>query len=306
MTWPGRQAYVQWDDASGTTNQLAFDCVTAEDWDQGATVTEHPVEVGADVADHVRVKLPTCTLAVRSTNEPLASGGPNGVVPNQQTITLSVATAGYAPDPSAPLIQKTWFNEILERSLGYTAAGEISNLIPGAAGAAVGAIGAIAVAALFQGHEVDVPVQTTLPDPSGGFFLSNQPGMVRVDVWPTGNATDFVLATHSLLVQLKSLAQKFTVFGSKQTEPDMVIETLTIHRDAGTGTGEALTIGFKQVRIVSTATVALPIPHLSAGGATPPANHGAQQTTTPPASLAVGLINSASALIPQIVQGAGR
>ncbi len=81
---------------------------------------------------------------------------------------------------------------------------------------------------------------------------------------------------HALLVQLKDAATQFTIIGTKQTEPNMVIETLAFHRDKSTGTGQDCTIGFKQVRVVSSQTVALPQPHISAGGGLPTTPKGQQ------------------------------
>lgn len=65
------QAYLTWVDATGATQTFVFDNVLNEEWSTEAAPTEHPIEEGADVTDHVRVKTPTVTLTVHSTREPL-------------------------------------------------------------------------------------------------------------------------------------------------------------------------------------------------------------------------------------------
>ena len=59
--------------------------------------------------------------------------------------------------------------------------------------------------------------------------------------------------------------------------PNMAIEHLSFHRDADTGTGEEIEIGFKQILIVTTQTVAVqPISNLPGGGGKTPTALGAQ------------------------------
>jgi hypothetical protein len=66
-----KQAYLTWEDETGATQTFVFDNVLTEEWSTEADATSHPVETGADVTDHVRVKTPTVTLTVHSTREPL-------------------------------------------------------------------------------------------------------------------------------------------------------------------------------------------------------------------------------------------
>lgn len=255
---PGTQPYIQWIDDHGGKNNLFFDCVVSEDWpDEGTTVTEHPVEVGADIADHVRVKLPTYTLTVRATNEPFKNAGPNQVQPTKGPQRLQVGFVHLVPASQTLTFQK-WKNEILARALASAAGGAIGTAVGGTTGGVIGSVvGGVAASLLFP------PEAVTESAAAQGLTFSSGQGAVTIEVaqYP---GVDYVQATHGLLVELKNQAVVFGIFGSKQSEPNMVIESLSFHRDAQTGTGEDLVIGFKQVRVVSTQTITLPVPHVSA------------------------------------------
>ena len=273
---PAPSAYLQYVDTSGATNLLTFDLVKSEEWEEGATITEHPVEVGADVSDHVRVKLPKVTLKIFSTNEPIAKSNSAQGNPDQPTngpLAINVPSVSWTAS-TATVSYPTWENQITARILATTAAGAIGSAVGGTTGGAIGALGGGLLASLaFAGQTVTV---------SQGTDAGLQPPVVptfvaQVDQWP--NVTDYVAAMHALLVQLKNSAQKFTVVGTKQSEQNMVIEELAFSRSSDTGSGEEATITLKQVRVVLTDVVAAPIPNLPAGGGKPPANHGNQSTT---------------------------
>ena len=53
---------IEWTDASGATVLVELDVTNTEAHEATAEVTEHPVEVGAPVSDHVRPGNPTLTL----------------------------------------------------------------------------------------------------------------------------------------------------------------------------------------------------------------------------------------------------
>ncbi len=56
---------------SGNPAAIYFDCVTDETIERDAEVTEFPVEVGANISDHYRVKLTGLKLEVVCSNEPI-------------------------------------------------------------------------------------------------------------------------------------------------------------------------------------------------------------------------------------------
>ncbi len=236
--------YFSWIDESGVENTLQFDLVESEAWDQGAEVTEHPVEQGANVADHVRVALPKVELAIFATNEPLAQGN------NFTDMALG----------PLPLIAKEWQSNVALRGLITGAGGAIGAAAGGLAGNVVGElVGAAAASLIPPGQEVDTPV----------VFSTWQ---------PLGEATDYVGATIQLLLTLKDTAQLITVNGTKQVEDNMVITGLTYTRSADEGTGASISITLEQLRIVQTQTVSVPLPAVPR--ATPPVNKGLQPPTS--------------------------
>lgn len=64
-------AFLLWTEKSGTLRTLLFDCVTEEGQTLTNTVTEHPVEEGANIADHVRNDLEEVKIDVFVTNTPI-------------------------------------------------------------------------------------------------------------------------------------------------------------------------------------------------------------------------------------------
>lgn len=270
---PAPKAVVQFIDASGANNTLTFDAVVKEEWDEGADITEHAVEVGSNIADHVRVKLITCSLQVYISNEPLGVASNSGQGANQPTETptsLNVPTVTWTKH-SRDLIYPIWENQILARSLFQLAAGTVGDVAGGGTGSAIGAIGGELLAGLlFQGKAVTVATPTT-----AGLSPVVQPGPTAL-VNLFADETDYVAAMHTALSTLKSSAQLFSVLGTKKVLFPMAIESLDFSRSAETGSGENITIGFKEMRIVTTQVVPAPIPNLSAGGGTPAANHGGQ------------------------------
>ena len=286
------QPVLVWVDAAGNVNNLAFDVVVNEEWDEGAEVTAHPVETGEDVADHVRVALPTCKLTIRSTNEPLDVNNweqaTTSQIPSKLRYPYWVPGSGVINVPE-------WVNPIELRSLVGLGGGAVGSLA-GSTGNLVGAVAGLVAAQLLlpaYGQNTATPTTAGLsPDvpPSPG----PQP---TIQQW---SGKDFVEATHALLVQLKNSAQLLDFIGTKQVEFDMVIDTLTFSRNADTGTGEDVTLGLKKVRIVSTQTVAAPIPNLSGGGGLTPAPKGHQDpVAAPPAkqSTALQLLSGLKSLL---------
>lgn len=266
--------------ANGALNLLTFSVVIDESWDEDAEVTEHPVETGAGIADHVRVALVKCSLKVFNSNEPIVSSVNLATYADQPTrgaYTLQVPIPTWTAK-ALTLIYPTWDNPIQERALLQEATGAVGSAVGGTAGGAIGsAAGGLLGAFLLSAKEVDVAQATTagLVNPPAPTSLA-----ANVDQWP--GQTDYVAAMHTLLSELKSAAQPFTVLGTKKTLAPMVIETLSFSRTSETGSGENLTIGLKEIRQVSTMTVPAPIPNLPAGGGKPVVSHGGQDPTPAP------------------------
>jgi hypothetical protein len=175
-----------------------------------------------------------------------------------------------------------WNNNIELRALAGSLVG-----LAGGVGGTGGAIAGLAVTALA---DVLLPgYKTSLPVPTNAGLQPPQPRYQHAVV-QTFPGEDFVLAVHQKLLELKNNAQIIKVIGTKQENPTMVIESLSFMRDMDTGTGESLTIGFKEIRQVATQTVTVPTPNLSAGGGVPPVSHGGQDPVPlPPAAVVSAL-----------------
>lgn len=296
------RAYLSWVDGSGATNLVTFSVVTSEDWDEGAQVTEHPVEQGPDVADHIRVSLPTCRLRVWSTNEPIdmASGSSvDQAVLSQQTMQMeSVIWSQY---PAAKIDYPDWNNPITARALAISAAGAGIGATFAATGNGQDELAGLAEAAAVVGAELlanlflGAKAQTLEASTDAGLVPELNPNVgYIVQTWPAG--VDYVYDLHQLLKSLKDAATLFTVVGSKSGPvPNMVIEHLSFHRGAETGTGEEIEIGLKQILIVTTQTVAVtPISNLSGGGGTSSTSLGAQTAQPAQTSIAAHLVDQLS------------
>lgn len=66
-------ASIIWTSPTGKTAMVEFDCTGSEEHTQAAEVTEHPVEVGADITDHVRPLRVKLNLTGTITNTPINS-----------------------------------------------------------------------------------------------------------------------------------------------------------------------------------------------------------------------------------------
>lgn len=275
-TYPARPLYLQWADTAGNISVLWFDVVVSEQWDEDAEVTEHPVEQGANIGDHVRVALVKCSLKVRSSNEPLDG---NAFAQNQRSpVVVQVPTPSWVRGPGVVNV-KNWVNPIELRALGASLVGLAGSAIGGATKSTAvapvaGLVGLAAASALFPAYGITLPVNTTagLAPPTRGLAP-------LATVQTSTSPTDFVAQMHLTLKSIKDAAQLVDVYGTKGTQTGMVIESLSFTRDVDTGTGEDIAIGLKEVRIVSTQQVTAPILHISAGGGKPPVNHGGQAPT---------------------------
>jgi hypothetical protein len=274
-----KEASLDYTDAAGNFKTLVFDAVLSEDWHPSATVTEHPVEDGANVADHVRVGLMTCTLKIHVTNEPTGdnqfataqntvmdldvtswSNGLDLAVQVAQIAGLAADVAGTAVDGS-PLGNKTaaLFRTIQTIGLTTAATGEsyTSYDITGALSVGNYPIRSAADAASALTYEGIANLA-----PGGAQSLSSV--LVGPVVQFQGTFVDFASELINLLTYLMEQATLFNVIGSKRTRNNMVITDCPDHRGATeeTGTGAQIEITLKEIRIVQTSTVTAPTPAL--------------------------------------------
>lgn len=75
----GSPGYITYEDSSGATQEIRFDAVELERPEFRLAATEHPVEEGVDVSDHVSRELERVGLDVFVTNQPTrADAHPSG------------------------------------------------------------------------------------------------------------------------------------------------------------------------------------------------------------------------------------
>lgn len=92
-------AYLTWKPKSGNMKSLYFDVVTEEAQVLATKVTEHPVEDGPDVADHLRRELDSVTLEVFVSNTPVYDVNNRGgkVVPVELKVEKYEAPLEFTP-----------------------------------------------------------------------------------------------------------------------------------------------------------------------------------------------------------------
>lgn len=231
-------AHLSWEDRS-----LYFDVVVTETQEERSQITDHPVETGATVTDHVRAMPDRVVLEVFVSNAPISPNGlanADGAILGgaatmaRQSVDLNVGTFGqglsysppFAPTPGAV----------------FQAAGNALNQVAKAIGLTKG------------------PVTRATPY-----------------VFPAD--FNFVRETWSILHDLKKKATVLDVFTSTATYGSMVIEELSAVKDFDAGTGGRMTIGLRSLSFVDTALTVAPVSAIPRGQ--PPKAKGVQAPETP-------------------------
>lgn len=82
--------------ADGQLQSIIVDATVRELHEASAEVTEHPIEVGANVSDHIRANLDSVTLDVVVSNEPIRQpeSQMDGVTSRQQGLEIRDPTTG--------------------------------------------------------------------------------------------------------------------------------------------------------------------------------------------------------------------
>src|SRR5574338_383801 len=99
-------AHLEWKNTIGLVQWLRFDAVRSVEVSQHAATTRHPVQKGADIADHVKVDLPHVSLTGYISIAPLTIDAavvrakdvpvPGGIY---QPVLLPPGPAGFRPNP---------------------------------------------------------------------------------------------------------------------------------------------------------------------------------------------------------------
>ena len=245
------------------TQSLTFDVVTNEHPKFENQITDHVVEVGANVTDNVRVGLVSIDLDLFVSNEPIdtaeqySSGGSltNEKITTPDTGQVPIAFGGPL------LLVPIWFS------------------LP---------IGVPLVASLISSalNPVTVPIQAQAGTQANHGIQTG----ASVLTFPT--AFDAVKQTHDQLEVLRTTAQLIQVVGTKGTYDNMEIESWDMERNPDTGSGATFTITLKQVRFVSTTTVAAPVSTKPAGAAAVSAGNQTTKDATPQSQSVLSFFSS--------------
>ena len=261
-------AFLAWTDAAGVSNVFYPDLVVSEKWSAPATATEHPVEQGANVTDHVRVELQKCTLSIFATNEPIGANT-FGTAGPAQTIPLEPGISAAAGTSTTSVSAVQWNSNLTARGIAL-AAGDLgaslaAEAVNGVGGGILG-FAAIVGAGLLEGLLLPGSISNVNVSVDAGLPATDVYGSAAVQLY--AETTDFVLKTIDLLINLRNTNQIVQVFGSKQTLLTAAITDVSYTREEDTGTGADIVISLTEVRYVQTQTVAAPLPTVPSAAST--------------------------------------
>lgn len=236
---------ITWQDETGALGVIRLDIATSATPEDSMTITEHPVEQGANVVDHAREE-PT-----RFTLEGMVSSLPNPEVDTDtayQSFELTVPVMNAAPNqtiklqPPEPPIQLS-----------------PSGLIQAGVGAIVNAVtGGPNMNAEFAG----------VPRP-GSVTLQGQ-GLQQTA--PRNRIRD----VYEALLRVMTARQLVTVNTRDRDLFDMMIERVAEPRAVEDGSSAKFQVDLKRIRVTASKTVQAPKPTEARGKG--PVNKGAQAT----------------------------
>jgi hypothetical protein len=203
------------DPFAGPSQIIWFDATNVEGHGLSAEVTEHPVEDGPDITDHIRPQQDTFTMTAFVTNHP------------HHTVDQILAKLPR----QANLVWGAQEGSIKPLSIQYTTA----PFVPGLSNA-INAVGnALASGQGIQGQKTFI-TQTLQFD----------------------NQFDNVSEVYEALKALKDDATLVEVVTSIRSYENMIVKDVKMERDSQTGDGARFVIEFKEIRVVTTATVPAP------------------------------------------------
>ena len=218
---------------------VIFDIVETETHTSKSVVTDHPVEIGSDISDHIRNEPDRISIKGIVSNFPILLGE-NGSRLSQSPLSLSKAPTRGGPTATTLNIPK-----------------------PPPALSIAGAISALSD--LLFGTP---PVVAQL-SPYGS-VSGNQNVTVQTQTFPA--TFDNVLDVHNELTAIRVGAVICEVFTSTKAYDNMVIESIEYSKeDAGAG---SFSVDLRRIIQVQSAVVAAPVPLIKAGA--PPAPKGSQ------------------------------
>lgn len=237
-------AHLEWNDDAGHIVAVRFDAVRTVEHRQNATVTKHPIQGGADIADHVRVELPGVSVTGYVSRAPLTGlakldtlDGVPGRSGRYETVELpgsGVSSKGLVskrvelpPPPPSPVARSA--TAALQGGLLQAGLDAISS-----------AFGANSVDALVPG-----PAGITSPN--------------KVETLVTDEADARVSAMHTLLTEAQQAKRLVRFVDQAATYEDMIITGITVSRDQQMF-GAAFQVELEQIKFASSQTLDVPVP----------------------------------------------
>lgn len=218
-------AYLEFDGS-----ELHFDAVTSEATEGTAGVTEHPVEEGADVADHVRDELDTVTLEVVVTNQPIKD------VNNLYGLDLNY-TESLEVETTEPVIGAKKLDIPKYRPFPVT---------PGA------------LLQTISNAVTDLLSDDTVAQVYGQTEPKTLLAGAQIQNWPT--KFNAITDTEALLSKWKQEGVVGQVITPWKTFPSVVIVRVSTLRDATIGDAAKISLTLREIRFVESKQVTAPVP----------------------------------------------
>ncbi len=253
------------DDETGQTEFVELDATQSEEHEDTLTITDHPVERGANVVDHAREE-PT-----RFTLEGIVSSIPN---PRIDTDTAFVTTDLLAPvmlDSGSKTVKLNPPKPPLEPSL--------SGLIQAGASAVVGAV--------TGGPNMNA--QLTADPRRSRASIKAQSLQQKA---PRNRVRD----VYDLLLKAQSRRLLVTVQTRYREHFDMLIERIAVPRSVEDGSSAQFQIDLKRIRVSDSQTVAAPKPAEARGAGW--VNRGSQAAKPASPEAAAKFESITSSLVP--------
>lgn len=237
------------DDESGELDSVQFDVTTSEEPTDTVSITEHPVEEGADITDHVRKEPELITVEGYITNTP----HPGNIGPDDDHVwSTTNVTAGAI----GPMKTDTIELDVASPGVQLSETGLIQ--------AGISALGSLVTGGANNQAKVLRPGNHRTDSVSAKVF-SSPSGMNRAR------------RAYDKLLYVQQQALLVTVVAEDREYFDMVIERLAKPRATGDGTAVKFQLDLHRIRIASSQTVESPQPAQPRAAAT--RNLGAQSTT---------------------------
>jgi hypothetical protein len=242
------ESLFSWQDASGNTNTLDVDVVMSSDDTREAKLTDHVVETGAVITDHVVIQPEALSLDLVVTQTPMNVGGD------------FVMTAGEISAPGQKLKAQT--HPIQIRPSQFQPGGFLL--------LSTGLRGAISSLLSASGGN---------SDQMSGSKLESTSSSLRVSTLRSSAAVDRVGDVHDRLVEIMNGALLVTVSFKGRLYIDYLLTRIQLVQQAGKAGMGTFKIQARAFRTVTGTTVNLPDP--ADFRALPKVNKGNKPATTP-------------------------